>query len=185
MTAAYGHGLAVSPVQFAAAFAAMVNGGVLLAPTLIKRKPGERTFGVQVISSRTSNQLRRLLRAVVEKGTGRKAQAPGYLVGGKTGTAEKAGGRGYLRHALISSFVAAFPMTKPKYVIYLLLDEPQGDEATHGYAGAGWTAAPLTGRVISRIAPILGVRPIDVEAAPVQRAMALPLHSRGRNVAVN
>ncbi len=189
MTAAYGHGLAVSPVQFASAFAATVNGGVLLPATLIKRKPGERTVGVQVISERTSNQLRRLLRAVVEKGTGRKAQAPGYLVGGKTGTAEKAGAGGYRRKALISSFVAAFPMTAPKYVVYLLLDEPQGDVETHGYATAGWTAAPLTSRVVSRIAPILGVRPQDNESAPVQRAMALPLYSRvdsrGRNIAVN
>jgi cell division protein FtsI (penicillin-binding protein 3) len=189
MTAAYGHGLAVSPVQFATAFAAMVNGGVLLPATLIKRKPNSRTLGVQVIRRRTSNQLRRLLRAVVEKGTGRKAEASGYLVGGKTGTAEKAGVGGYRRNALISSFVAAFPMTAPKYVLYLLLDEPQGNLETSGYATAGWTAAPLTGRVISRIAPILGVRPVDDEAPPIQRAMALPppssLHGRSRNVAVN
>ncbi len=189
MTAAYGHGLAVSPVQFATAFAATVNGGVLLPATLIKRKPDARTLGVQVISAQTSNQLRRLLRAVVEKGTGRKADAPGYLVGGKTGTAEKAAAGGYRHDALISSFVAAFPMTAPQYVLYLLLDEPQGDGDTHGYATAGWTAAPLAGRVVSRIAPILGVRPVDDEAAPIQRAMALPppssLHGRGRNVAVN
>ena len=189
MTAAYGHGVAVSPLQFATTFAAMVNGGVLLPATLIKRRPGERAVGVQVIRTRTSNQVRRLLRAVVERGTGRKADAPGYLVGGKTGTAEKAGEGGYRRKALISSFVSAFPMTAPKYVVYLLLDEPQGDAETHGYATAGWTTAPLTGRLISRIAPILGVRPVDDEAAPIQRAMALPvpssLHSRGRNVAVN
>ncbi|MBT6910350.1 MAG: penicillin-binding protein 2, partial [Rhodospirillaceae bacterium] len=189
MTASYGHGLAVSPVQFASAFAATVNGGVLMPATLIKRKPGERPVGVQVVSERTSNQLRRLLRAVVEKGTGRKASAPGYLVGGKTGTAEKAGAGGYRRKALISSFVAAFPMTAPEYVVYLLLDEPQGDGETHGYATAGWTAAPLTSRVVGRIAPILGVRPLDVAAAPIRRAMAQPLHSRlpmrSRNVAVN
>jgi cell division protein FtsI (penicillin-binding protein 3) len=189
MTASSGHGLAVSPVQFASAFAATVNGGVLMPATLIKRKPGERPVGVQVVSERTSNQLRRLLRAVVEKGTGRKASAPGYLVGGKTGTAEKAGAGGYRRKALISSFVAAFPMTAPEYVVYLLLDEPQGDGETHGYATAGWTAAPLTSRVVGRIAPILGVRPLDVAAAPIRRAMAQPLHSRlpmrSRNVAVN
>jgi cell division protein FtsI (penicillin-binding protein 3) len=188
MTAAYGHGLAVSPVQFATAFAAMVNGGVLLPATLIKRKPGVRILGVQVIRGRTSNQLRRLLRAVVEKGTGRKAEASGYLVGGKTGTAEKAGAGGYRSDALISSFVAAFPMTAPKYILYLLLDEPRGDGETRGYATAGWTAAPLAGRVVSRIAPILGIRPVDDEAAPIQRAMALPpssLLGRSRNLAVN
>jgi cell division protein FtsI (penicillin-binding protein 3) len=189
MTASYGHGVAVSPVQFATAFAAMVNGGVLLPATLIKHKTGERTVGVQVIRARTSRQLRRLLRAVVEKGTGRKAEAAGYLVGGKTGTAEKAGLRGYRRDALISSFVAAFPMTAPKYVVYVLLDEPKGDAETHGFAGAGWTAAPLAGRVISRIAPILGVQPIDDGAEPIRRAMALPpsssVHYGSRNVAVN
>ena len=190
MTASFGHGLAVSPVQFTTAFAAMVNGGVLFPATLIKHKTGERTVGVQVIRARTSGQLRRLLRAVVEKGTGRKADAAGYLVGGKTGTAEKAGVRGYRRDALISSFVAAFPITAPKYVVYVLLDEPQGDAETHGFAGAGWTAAPLAGRVIGRIAPILGVRPLDKDGAvPVRRAMAPPptaaLHGRSRNVAVN
>ncbi|MBT5895567.1 MAG: penicillin-binding protein 2, partial [Rhodospirillaceae bacterium] len=185
MTASYGHGLAVSPVQFASAFAAMVNGGVLMPATLVKRKPGRRTLGVQVISTRTSDQLRRLLRAVVEKGTGRQARAPGYLIGGKTGTAEKASGGGYRSTALISSFIAAFPMTAPKYIVYLLLDEPQGDAETHGYATAGWTAAPLVGRVVSRIAPILGVQPLDDAAAPIKRAMAMPLFSRKRRSAVN
>ncbi|MDE0728249.1 MAG: penicillin-binding protein 2 [Alphaproteobacteria bacterium] len=178
MTVAYGHGLAVSPIQFASAFGAMVNGGVLMPATLIKRQPGERALGVQVISARTSNHMRRLLRAVVEKGTGRKAQAPGYLVGGKTGTAEKPGVGGYRRNALISSFVAAFPMTKPKYVVYLLLDEPRGDAGTLGEGGAGYTAAPLVGRVIKRIGPILGVWPVDDTAAHVRRAMAMRLYSR-------
>jgi len=185
MTASFGHGLAVSPVQFASAFGAMVNGGILMPATLIKRTPGARTLGVQVISARTSDQVRRLLRAVVEKGTGSKVKAPGYLVGGKTGTAEKPGRGGYRRSALISSFVAAFPMNQPKYVVYLLLDEPQGDAETHGFAGGGWTAAPLVGRVINRIAPILGVRPVDDEAAPIRRAMAMPLFSRKRASAVN
>ena len=185
MTASFGHGLAVSPVQFASAFGAMVNGGILMPATLIKRTSGARTLGVQVISARTSDQVRRLLRAVVEKGTGSKVKAPGYLVGGKTGTAEKPGRGGYRRSALISSFVAAFPMNQPKYVVYLLLDEPQGDAETQGFAGGGWTAAPLVGRVINRIAPILGVRPVDDEAAPIRRAMAMPLFSRKRASAVN
>ncbi|SVE11727.1 uncharacterized protein METZ01_LOCUS464581, partial [marine metagenome] len=105
MTAAFGYGLSVSPVQFVSAFAAMVNGGVLMRATLLKKIAGEREVGVQVISQRTSNQVRRLLRAVVEKGTGRRARAPGYLVGGKTGTAEKASKGGYRGRELISSFV--------------------------------------------------------------------------------
>ncbi len=185
MTAAYGHGLAVSPVQFASAFAAMVNGGVLMPATLIKHRADRRILGVQVISPRTSNQVRRLLRAVVEKGTGRNAQAPGYLVGGKTGTAEKAGRGGYRRKALISSFVGAFPMNQPRYVVYMLLDEPRGTSETQGYATAGWTAAPVVGRVITRIAPILGVQPVDDASAPIRKALAMPLYSRKRNSAVN
>ena len=185
MTTAFGYGLSVSAVQFATAFAAIVNGGVLIPPTLLKKKVGERTVGVQVIQEQTSNQMRRLLRAVVEKGTGRRARAPGYLVGGKTGTAEKAGKGGYQREKLISSFVAAFPMTEPKYVVYLFLDEPRGNAETHGYATAGWTAAPSVGRVVGRIAPILGVQPVDDQAAPVRRAMLMPLYSRKRNSAVN
>ena len=76
-------------------------------------------------------------------------------------------------------------MTAPKYIVYLLLDEPQGDAETHGYATAGWTAAPLVGRVVSRIAPILGVQPLDDAAAPIKRAMAMPLFSRKRRSAVN
>ena len=185
MTAAFGYGLSVSPVQFVSAFAAMVNGGVLMRATLLKKIPGEREVGVQVISQRTSNQVRRLLRAVVEKGTGRRARAPGYLVGGKTGTAEKASKGGYRGRKLISSFVAAFPMTAPKYVVYLFLDEPQGNAETHGNAGAGWTAAPAVGRVVGRIAPILGVQPVDDQAAPVRRAMLMPLYTRKRKSAVN
>ncbi|MFP6726673.1 MAG: penicillin-binding transpeptidase domain-containing protein, partial [Alphaproteobacteria bacterium] len=109
----------------------------------------------------------------------------GYLVGGKTGTAEKASKGGYRRGDLISSFVAAFPMTAPKYVIYLFLDEPQGNAETDGNAGAGWTVAPSIGRVVGRIAPILGVQPVDDQAAPVRRAMLMPLYSRKRNSAVN
>ena len=185
MTAAYGHGLSVSPVQFASAFAAMVNGGVLMPATLLMKREGESLLGVQVIRPETSNQIRRLLRAVVEKGTGSKARARGYLVGGKTGTAEKASKGGYRREDLISSFVAAFPMTSPAYVIFLFLDEPQGSVSTHGNAGAGWTVAPSVGRVVSRIAPILGVWPVDGEAAPVRRAMLMPLYSRNRSSAVN
>jgi len=185
MTAAYGHGLSVSPVQFASAFAAMVNGGVLMPATLLKKVSGEPLIGVQVIRKKTSDQIRRLLRAVVEKGTGSKARAPGYLVGGKTGTAEKASKAGYRRENLISSFVAAFPMTSPKYVVYLFLDEPKGNTQTHGNAGAGWTVAPSASRVVSRIASILGVQPINDQAAPVRRAMLMPLYSRKLDSAVN
>ena len=173
MTIAFGHGLAVSPLHLASGVAAIVNGGVLMPTTLIKRSPDLPVYGDRVISTRTSEQMRRLLRLVVVKGTGRKANAAGYLVGGKTGTAEKTGRRGYRRRALLSSFVAAFPMTDPAYVVYTFLDEPKGIKETHGFAGAGWTAAPAAGRLITRIAPILGVQPIDEGDEAVKAAMAI------------
>jgi cell division protein FtsI (penicillin-binding protein 3) len=101
--------------------------------------------------------MRWLMRLNVEQGTGKKARAPGYLVGGKTGTAEKVGTGGYRQRALLSSFVGAFPMKQPRYVVLAVLDEPQGRPETFGYATGGWTAAPVVGRVIARAGPLLGV----------------------------
>ena len=104
--------------------------------------------------------MRTLMRLVVEQGTGKKAEAEGYLVGGKTGTAEKAAVGGYKKNALITTFVGAFPMDAPRYAVLVMLDEPHGNKATHGYAGAGWNAAPVLGRIVSQIAPMLGVMPL-------------------------
>ena len=103
--------------------------------------------------------MRRLLRRVVEDGTGGNADVPGYRVGGKTGSAEKPGARGYRRKALISSFVGVFPIDAPRYLVLAMLDEPKGTKETFGYATGGWTAAPAVGRVVARIAPLLGVEP--------------------------
>lgn len=157
MTVAFGHGLAVSPLQLASGMSALVNGGTLARPTLLKQTDQPRVD--RVISKRTSRAMRGLLRLVVADGTGKQADVPGYLVGGKTGTAEKAKRGGYARKALISSFVAAFPIKRPRYVVYALLDEPRGIKETHGFRSAGWNAAPTAGRIIARIAPLLGVRP--------------------------
>ena len=173
MTIAFGHGIAVSALQIASAAAAVVNGGVLVPASLIKREAGAEVPGRRVMSPETSATMRRLLRLVVEHGTGKKAAVPGYLVGGKTGTGEKAGPGGYRRKALVSSFVGAFPMTAPRYVVLALLDEPKGNEASFGFATGGWTAAPVVGRVIARIAPILGVAPVDEAAPEIRRAMVV------------
>jgi cell division protein FtsI (penicillin-binding protein 3) len=177
MTVAFGHGLAVSPLQALSAVAAIVNGGILRPATLVKRD-GPSVAGIRVISNRTSEVMRRLLRAVVVEGTAKQADVPGYLVGGKTGTAEKAVASGYDRSARITTFVGVFPMTRPRYAVLVLLDQPQGIEATKGYATAGWNAAPTAGRVIARIAPLLAVGSIDEEAAEVNRAMEIALYSR-------
>ena len=166
MTIAYGHGVAVSPLQLAAATAAVVGGGVFQPPTILKRAPGEPILGWRAISPQTSRQMRELLRLVVVHGTGKKASVPGYLVGGKTGTAEKVGPEGYREKALVSSFVAVFPSDAPRYVVFVMFDEPRGNEATFNYATGGWTATPVAGRIIARLGPIAGIAPI----APVDDA---------------
>ena len=123
------------------------------------------------------------MRLNVVEGTGKEAEVPGYLVGGKTGTAEKNIDGHYERKALLSSFVAAFPMDAPRYVVFIMLDEPKPTKATHGFATAGWTAAPVAGRVIARMAPLVGITPIDEEAPEIQAAMLLDINSRGRRLA--
>ena len=170
MTISYGHGIAVSPLHLVSAVAATVNGGILRPATLVRAKSTE-TGGVQVFSAETSDNMRRLLRLVVENGTGRNASAPGYLVGGKTGTAEKQVNGRYKRNALISSFVGVFPSTEPRFVVYVMLDEPKGIRESFGYATGGWTAAPVVGGIIQRIAPLFGIAPLDETAPDIVRAL--------------
>ncbi len=187
MTIAYGHGIAVSPLHAATAVAAVVNGGVLYPATLIRRDE-TGVAGKRVISSQTSEQMRRLLRLVVENGTGRNADAPGYLVGGKTGTAEKQVDGRYKRKALISSFVGAFPINAPRYVVLAHLDEPKGIKESYGFATGGWTAAPVVGRVISQIAPLFGIAPVDESAPEIRRTLTVNVAApgaRGRGIATN
>ena len=181
MTIGFGHGISETPLQIATAGAALVNGGVLRQATLLKLPPGYAPQGRQVISSKTSEQMRKLLRLVVQYGTGEMVDAPGYVVGGKTGTADKVVGARYADRKLLSSFLGVFPMNDPKYLILAMVDEPHGTKASHGYATAGWTAAPAVGHIIVRIAPLLGVRPVD-EASP-EIADALTLGSlRGKRI---
>ena len=184
MTVAFGHGIAVSPLQLAVGFAALANDGVLVPPTLVRREPGHQPAGLRVISADTSHTMRRLLRLVVEHGTGRKAGRPGYAVGGKTGTAEKSGRRGYRRGVLVSSFVGVFPMGAPRYLVLALLDEPRGTDATQGFATGGWTAAPVVGRVIGRVGPLLGVVPVADPSSDTRRGLLVAgTAKRGRNAA--
>lgn len=183
LTVAYGHGISVSPLQMTAAVASVINGGIAHDPTLLRTGFGADRSGRRVLSESTSDAMRRLMRLNVVEGTGKNAEVPGYLVGGKTGTAEKNIAGGYSRRALLSSFVAAFPMDEPRYVVFVMLDEPKATKATHGFATAGWTAAPIAGRVIARMAPLMGLTPLDEDAPEIQAAMLLDLHSRGRRLA--
>ncbi|MEM7222152.1 MAG: penicillin-binding protein 2 [Pseudomonadota bacterium] len=179
MTISYGHGLAVSPIQLASAVAAVVNGGQLKPVTLLKRTEGQPVEGHRVMSPETSRKMSWLMRLVVRHGTGRKADATGYMVGGKTGTADKLRGRGYARNARIASFVAAFPMDRPRYVIFAMVDEPKGTKETHGYATGGWVAAPVVRRVVERIAPLLGVRPRPPDEEEGAEALLIPVNFKG------
>ncbi|MEI9994947.1 MAG: penicillin-binding protein 2 [Rhizomicrobium sp.] len=156
-TIGFGHGISVAPLSYVAAAAIVVNGGRRITPTFLKHPADAR--GAQVLKPGTSAKMRDLLRYVVTNGTGRKADILGYDVGGKTGSAEKPreDGHGYQHHVLVTSFLAAFPIEDPRYIVFVLLDTPHGTKETGGIALAGSTAAPLAGRVISRIAPLLGV----------------------------
>jgi len=159
MTVSYGHGIAVTPLHLASAYAALVNGGIWRPATVHKLKPGEAPRGRRVFKASTSSRMRQLLRMIAKYGTGRNANAAGYRVGGKTGSAEKPGAHGYQKSALVSTFAAAFPMDRPRYVVIAMLDEPRGTLASSYQRTAAWNAAPIVGRLIPRIGPVLGVRP--------------------------
>lgn len=171
MTIAYGHGMAVSPMQMASAVSAIVNGGILYPATILRREgPPE---GTRVVSPAISDIMRRLMRAVVMEGTGKKADAEGYLVGGKTGSAEKTAGNGYARSTLRTSFAGAFPMNDPQYMVFALLDEPHATSKTYGFTTAGWNAAPLVSRIVEALGPMLGVAPVDPKDPAVIAATAI------------
>jgi cell division protein FtsI (penicillin-binding protein 3) len=173
ITIAYGHGIAVTPLHAIAAVSAVVNGGILRPPTLLKPAPGSTPPGERVMSAKTSDQMRKLMRLVVEYGTAKLAAAPGYMVGGKTGTAEKNVGGHYVEKKLLSDFVGAFPMQDPKYAFLFLVDEPHPNKESHGYATAGWTVVPAASRIVQRIAPILGVAPVNEASPEIVRALAI------------
>ena len=181
MTIGFGHGISETPLQVAAAGAALVNGGILRPTTLIKLPPGGAPHGTRVISVETSEHMRQLLRMVVLYGTGEMVDAPGYVVGGKTGTADKVEGRHYAERKLLSSFLGVFPMTAPKYLLLVMVDEPHPNKSSHGYATAGWTAAPAVGRTIVRIAPLLGVQPVDESSPAVVQALT-PESLQGKRI---
>ncbi|WP_428031299.1 peptidoglycan D,D-transpeptidase FtsI family protein [Ancylobacter sp.] len=166
-TIAFGHGLAVAPLQAVMAVNALVNGGYLIPPTFLKRTREEAlAVGTPIIKPETSAKMRYLLRLNAEKGSAKKVNVPGFYAGGKTGTAEKVINGRYSKTKLLTTFTGVFPMDNPQYLVLVMLDEPQAVEGTYGYATAGWNAAPTTGKIISRIGPMLGIMPrTDVPSA--------------------
>jgi cell division protein FtsI (penicillin-binding protein 3) len=160
MTVGFGQGIAVAPLQLAMGYATLFNDGIYHPPTLLKVGPDHPLAkGKRVFSEDTSYRMRALLRLVVMKGTGKNADAPGYRVGGKTGTAQKLVNGRYSHTVMITSFAGVFPMDEPRYVVVVMLDEPKATPETFGFNTAGWNVAPVVSKTISRIAPMLGVRP--------------------------
>ncbi len=159
VTASYGHGISTTPLQTAVAAAALMNGGKLIPPTLFPRTKEEAdALATQVVSKDTSDLLRYLFRLNVLKGSGRKAAVQGYLVGGKTGTAEKVVDGRYVEDKRFNAFLSAFPVDDPQYVVLVIVDEPQPEEG-NTYATAGWNAAPMVKGIITRVGPFLGIQP--------------------------
>jgi cell division protein FtsI (penicillin-binding protein 3) len=160
VTIAFGHGLSVAPLQAAMGVAAIVNGGWLIPPTFLKRTPEEvRDIAKRVVKPETCVAMRYLMRLNAEKGTATKADVKGFYVGGKTGTAEKVINGHYSKHRLMTDFMAIMPSDDPRFLLLIMLDEPKPIPETKGFATSGWNAAPVTARIIGRIAPLLGLEP--------------------------
>ncbi len=167
MTISYGHGISIAPIQMASAAAALMNGGRLITPTFLRRSSvAAFQISKQVLKPETSRMMRELMRLNVVRGTGKKADVPGYLVGGKTGTGEKVVNGRYKDGFLLNTFLSAFPTDAPQYVMLVMIDEPKPTKDTFGFATAGWNAAPTTGKIIRRIAPMLGVLPRGEQLNP-------------------
>jgi cell division protein FtsI (penicillin-binding protein 3) len=160
VTIAYGHGIAVAPLQAVMGIDALVNGGWLIPPTFLKRSEADAMkLAKRVIKKETSDKMRFLLRLNAEVGTARKADVKGYYVGGKTGTAEKVIHGRYAKKKVLNAFTAILPADNPQYQLLVMLDEPQPLKETHGFITSGWNAVPTGGKVIARIAPLLGIQP--------------------------
>ena len=160
ITIAFGHGVAVAPMQAAAAVGALVNGGFLVTPTFLKRSEEDARKGApRVIKPETSEAMRYIMRLNGSIGSASKAAIPGYFVGGKTGTAEKVVRGRYAKDKLFTTFMATFPADKPRYLLVTVYDEPQPAPETHGYATAAWNAGETSGRMLERIAPMLPIAP--------------------------
>ncbi|MES2173040.1 MAG: penicillin-binding protein 2 [Pseudomonadota bacterium] len=170
MTTSYGHGIAVTPLHLAAAYAALVNGGIWRPATVRKLSADEVPDGRRVFSAATSARMRQLLRMIVSAGTGRSADAKGFRVGGKTGSAEKPQEGRYNKTSLVTTFASAFPMDNPRYVVVAIMDEATGQ---YGLRTAAWTAAPVVKRVVERTGPMLGVMPDESRDVDISDLMPL------------
>jgi cell division protein FtsI (penicillin-binding protein 3) len=160
ITIAFGHGLSVAPLQAVMGINAVMNGGYLIPPTFLKRSEQEaRALAKKVIKSETSEKMRYLMRLNAEIGTAKQADVKGYYIGGKTGTSEKVVNGRYSKRQVLNSFTAIVPADNPQFQVLVMLDEPKPLPETHGFITSGWNAVPTGGKVIARIAPLLGIEP--------------------------
>ncbi|WP_234710588.1 peptidoglycan D,D-transpeptidase FtsI family protein [Sinorhizobium arboris] len=171
-TVSFGHGIAVTPLQASMAVAALANGGKLIRPTFIKDSPvSERTIAEDLVSADTSEAIRHLLRLNTAVGSAKRADVPGYVIGGKTGTAEKVVQGRYSKVLNVTSFMGIVPADNPRYLLLALLDEPRGLTETYGNRTSGWNAVPLGAALYQRILPMLLTpafpSPAGAEAVPV------------------
>ncbi len=169
-TSSFGHGIAVTPLQFLDAVGGLIGDGTRVPMTLLERAPGTELPHARIVDAHTAELMRWLMWLVVEQGTGTQAKLDSYLIGGKTGTAEKPENGRYSTDKVLASFVGAFPIDDPRYVVFVSLDEPKGDASSHGLHYGGWTAAPVVAAIIDRIGPILGVSPTAPQVAERMRA---------------
>lgn len=174
LTASFGHGIAVSPLHLMRATSALVNGGIMIRPQILRQPENDARapMGERVVSADASDRIRDLLELTVVQGTGSKAHVEGYGVGGKTGTAEKVSARGYDKKALLSSFVGVYPIRDPRYAVLAMVDEPKPTKETYGYATGGWTAAPVVGRVIEQMGPLYQIAPSYDTTRDIKKIMA-------------
>ena len=146
----FGYGASITPISLVRSFSTLVNGGYKINPTIIETKDLSKT---KILNGELSDKLNKLLFDVVELGTGGKAKVQKVQIGGKTGTARKIKDGIYSKD-VITSFVGVFPIPKPKYLVFILFDEPRSGNPNHNFYG-GNTAAPIFSKVVSRIYPIL------------------------------
>ncbi|GAB4163914.1 MAG: penicillin-binding protein 2 [Rickettsiaceae bacterium] len=168
VTMSYGYSISESPAHFVQAMIPVVNGGVMYPLTLVKRNSQKPIVGETIFQENTSKEMRKLMRLVVSDGTGSKAEVPGYYVGGKTGTAYVAHAGKYDKNKRISSFLGIMPASNPKFMVYIVYNEPVGTKETFGFAGGGWTAAPTVGAVLKRLVGLYGIQKLDKDSEEIQ-----------------
>jgi cell division protein FtsI (penicillin-binding protein 3) len=178
LTASYGHGLAVSPLQLVSGAASVLGGGLKVDPQFLRvDKQTKKSAEIRVLSPEISEKMRQLMRLVVTDGTAKSADVDGYAVGGKTGTAEQPGAGGYNRRKLISSILSVFPANDPKFIIYVMVQDPVGIKETYNYATGGWVAAPVVKEIVTNLGPLLNIAPQSTSnendyAAPLRKYIA-------------